>query len=162
MILRKLRDETDLYFLYETMKLRDYSFFSNDIYRGNFGYFCSGFDRLLSDYFHDFYLIADGEKRLGYVATHDFKSMDSHCFIELNANVNENDYKTILTIFLKKLLKEYGLNKVFTLIIDESKLAVCSSLGFTEEACLKNYIYEGGKLNDLRIYSYKVEEVKFR
>lgn len=159
MKLRIIKNNEDMIFLFKTAKLRDVLFFSNDIYAGNFGFFCSCFDKLASDYFHDFYLVIKDDRRIGYVATHDYKEEDRHCFIELRlVSNNDIDFKELLLLFLERLHMEYQLNKVFALVIDDFEKKQYEAFGFSKEACLKDYIFTNGKLNTLYIFSYQINK----
>jgi RimJ/RimL family protein N-acetyltransferase len=114
-------------------------------------------DRLicqLQGFYHDLYLICEANQIKGYLLSFDYRVYDGHCRIFGSWDIEVNCEP--LTQFIDFLCSEYPLRKIFLQVTKKENALMQSALnvGFTEEACLKEYKYADGQYVDMYVLSY--------
>ncbi|MCD7951292.1 MAG: GNAT family N-acetyltransferase [Erysipelotrichaceae bacterium] len=109
--------------------------------------------QLTTGFYHDLYLIYDDIHIVGYMLAYDYRIYDGHC--QINGYMKNGMKAEVLLMFVERLCLEYPLRKLLLETIDEDMLAVAKTVGFNEEALLKEYKYKDSIYYDLHILSYR-------
>lgn len=152
----------DIKSLYRFMCSDDQFLFSTNLRFNTEQTFSEWLQKRLQLDFHDFYMVINNDKVIGFVYNYDFSLIDGHCKLVVYVS---NQYRKIglggiaAIMFIKRLFSDYPLRKVYSTIYEYNTQSLQSNLkaGFIDEGTINNYRYYDNKFYPIHFLSMSRE-----
>lgn len=164
MVVRKFCRETDTLFLYNEMEKNG---LLTDQIIGSDIEFIGYFEHQLRYYYSDFWVIenSDSNEPIGFLYTWDYRVKDGHCHLDYHLlDASPDQILELIQQIIALLFTEYPLNCIFlyAAVDNKARMELCTRLAAQEDALLKEYFFQSGIYEDIRVMRIDRSEFESR